>query len=459
MVTLQFCGGAGSVTGANYIVSNGKRKFLVECGMVQGTEEMEAKNREKFPYDPSEMDFLIITHAHTDHMGRVPKLVKDGFKKPIYSTYPTRDFSKISLEDNYFVMNSDPRQFPIYELEHVHQALKLWKGFEYGEVIELYDDVSIRFRDAGHIMGSSIVEVWIRDHEEGKKKKIVFSGDMGNVPSVLLRPYDYVEDADIVLVESAYGDRIHENNHKRKEIIRQAIKDTIERKAVCLMPVFSIERTQDILYELNDIIETHTDDEKKLGKVGKIDVYLDSPLAIDATEIHAKYPHYYNKEANKLSKQDNLFDFPFLHFCENREQSMAINHSPQPKLIMAGSGMSTGGRILFHEERYLSDPNNLMVFVGYQAAHTLGRKIQDGEEYVWIRGKKIRNAIETRTVDGYSAHADQNMLVDWIRGFKKVGRVFVVQGEQSASEALAERIKEEMQIEARVPEELEEIKI
>jgi metallo-beta-lactamase family protein len=459
MVTIQFCGGAGSVTGANYIVSNGKRKFLVECGMVQGTDEMEAKNREPFPYDPSKMDCLIITHAHTDHMGRVPKLIKDGFKGKIYSTYPTRDFSKISLEDNYFIMHTDQRQFPIYELEHVHQAMKQWEGKEYGDVIELYDDVSIRFRDAGHIMGSSIVEVWIRDHEEKKKKKIVFSGDMGNIPSVLLRQYEYVEDADVVLVESAYGDRIHANNHNRKAVIRQAIKDTIDRKAVCLMPVFSIERTQDILFELNDIIETHTVGEKILGRVGKIDVYLDSPLAIDATEIHSKYPHYYNKEARKLSKEDDLFDFPFLHFCENREQSMAINHAPQPKLIMAGSGMSTGGRILFHEEKYLSDPNNMMIFVGYQAAHTLGRQIQDGEEYVWIRGKKIRNAIETRTVDGYSAHADQNMLVDWIRGFKTLRKVFVVQGEQESSQALAKRITEEVGVDAFVPKELDIITI
>ncbi|MGA1050379.1 MAG: MBL fold metallo-hydrolase RNA specificity domain-containing protein [Minisyncoccia bacterium] len=455
MVSIQFCGGAGSVTGANYVIDNGKVKFVIDCGMIQGNKEADELNYVPFVYDPKSIDFMIATHTHIDHIGRIPKLVKEGFRGEIYSTYPTEEFAEISLRDTVSIMEHDKTQIPLFGSEDVDQAVSQWRGIEYHEIYEMNENISFRFQDAGHILGSAITEIWVLDPETGKRIKLVFSGDLGNVPSVLLRKYDYISEADYIIVESCYGDRIHQKLAERKEILKQAIKDTIERKSVLLMPTFSIERTQDILYELNDIIENHSGNDSQRGKVGKIDVYLDSPLAIKATNIHAKYTQYYNQEAKQLSKTDDIFDFPFLTFTESREDSMKVNSQPQPKMIMAGSGMSTGGRVLYHEERYLSNPNNIILFVGYQAPYTLGRKILKGESPVYIHNHPVENKIEVRRIDGYSAHADQEMLLDWISKIKNSKNIFVVQGEQDASQTLADAIKDNLHIQAQVPTENE----
>jgi metallo-beta-lactamase family protein len=451
MVSIQFCGGAGSVTGANYVIDNGKIRFVVDCGLVQGSSEADEINYKSFVYDPKSISFMISTHTHIDHIGRIPKLVKDGFSGEIYSTYPTQEFAEISLRDTVSIMEHDHSQLPLFSEEDVDKTVAQWRGKEYHEIYEIDENISFRFQDAGHILGSAISEIWVLDPETGKRIKLVFSGDLGNVPSVLLRKYDYIEEADYVIVESCYGDRTHQKLAERKEILKQAIKDTIDRKAVLIMPTFSIERTQDILYELNDIVENHSGEGLPQGRVGRIDVYLDSPLAIKATRIHAKYTQYYNQEAKQLAKIDKIFEFPFLTMTENREDSMKINSQPQPKMIMAGSGMSTGGRVLYHEERYLSDPNNIILFVGYQAPRTLGRRIQEGVSPVYIHNHPIDNKIEIRRVEGYSAHADKEMLLDWLSYIKQTKNIFVVQGEQEASESLANAIKETLHIEAEVP--------
>lgn len=455
MVSIQFCGGAGSVTGANYVIDNGKIRFVVDCGLIQGSREADELNYVPFVYNPAEIDFMIATHTHIDHIGRIPKLVKEGFRGAIYSTFPTQEFADISLRDTVSIMEHDRTQLPLYSNLDVDQAVLQWRGVEYNETYEISEQISFRFQDAGHILGSAITEIWVLDSENGKRVKLVFSGDLGNVPSVLLRKYDYIAEADYVIVESCYGDRIHQKLDERKAILKQAIKDTIERKSVLLMPTFSIERTQDILYELNDIIENHSGDGLQRGRVGKIDVYLDSPLAIKATNIHAKYTQYYNQEARQLAKKDKIFDFPFLKFTESREDSMTINTQPQPKMIMAGSGMSTGGRVLYHEERYLSNPKNILLFVGYQAPYTLGRKILEGESPVYIHNHPIENRIEVRRVEGYSAHADQEMLLDWLSHIQKPKNIFVVQGEQDASQTLADAIKDNLHFQAKVPTENE----
>jgi metallo-beta-lactamase family protein len=453
MITIQFCGGAGSVTGANYVIDNGEIRFVVDCGLIQGSSEADELNYRPFVYDPHTISFMIATHTHIDHIGRIPKLVKDGFRGVIYSTFPTQEFASISLYDTVSIMEHDHSQLPLYAVDDVDQAISQWQGREYQEIHQLNDSISFRFQDAGHILGSAITEIWVLDPETKKTIKIVFSGDLGNVPSVLLRKYDYIEEADYVIVESCYGDRIHQKLAERKEILKQAIKDTIDRKGVLIMPTFSIERTQDILYELNDIVENHSGEGLNIGRVGRIDVYLDSPLAIKATRIHSKYTQYYNNEAKQLSKVDKIFEFPFLKMTENREDSMSINNAPNPKMIMAGSGMSTGGRVLYHEERYLSDPNNIILFVGYQAPRTLGRKILEGESPVYIHHHPVENRIEVRKVDGYSAHADQEMLLDWLSHIKNSKNIFVVQGEQEASEALASVIQTNLKVQAEVPEE------
>lgn len=455
MVSIQFCGGAGSVTGANYVIDNGKIRFVVDCGLIQGGREADELNYVPFVYNPAEIDFMIATHTHIDHIGRIPKLTKEGFRGEIYSTFPTQEFAEISLRDTVSIMEHDRTQLPLYSDVDVDQAVAQWRGREYNEIYEINENISFRFQDAGHILGSAITEIWVLDPENGKRIKLVFSGDLGNVPSVLLRKYEYITEADYVIVESCYGDRIHQKLDERKAILKQAIKDTIERKSVLIMPTFSIERTQDILYELNDIIENHSGNGLQRGKVGKIDVYLDSPLAIKATNIHAKYTQYYNQEARQLAKKDKIFDFPFLTLTENREDSMTINSQPQPKMIMAGSGMSTGGRVLYHEERYLSNPKNIILFVGYQAPYTLGRKILEGESPVYIHNHPVENKIEVRRVEGYSAHADQEMLLDWLSHIKNSKNIFVVQGEQEASQTLADAIKDNLNTQAQVPTENE----
>ncbi len=451
MIKIHFCGGAEFVTGANYLVDTGTIKFIVECGMIQGSSEADDLNYESFPYDPSEVSFMIATHTHIDHIGRIPKLVKDGFNGEIYSTHPTKDFANISMQDTVSIMEHDYDKKPLYSREDVSKAISKWRGREYGEIYEIGKEVSFRFRDAGHILGSAIVEMWVLDNDTGKRIKIVFSGDLGNHPSVLLKKYEFIKEADYVLIESAYGDRTHEQVDIRKDIVRQAVKDVIERKSVLLVPTFSIERTQDILYELNDIIENHIDKYNKIDKSEQFDVYLDSPLGIKATKIYKKYTQYYNAEARNLAKVDQIFDFPYLNLCESREDSMAINHSPNPKMIMAGSGMSTGGRILYHEKQYLSNPKNIMLFVGYQGPNTLGRQILDGKEKVYIRGDYVENKIEVRKVDGYSGHADQTMLLEWMSSIKSVKKVFVVQGESESANYLAHKIKTYLDIEAIVP--------
>lgn len=459
MITIQFCGGAKSVTGGNYLIDNGEEKFLVECGLIQGQQEADVLNYQEFPYDPSEISFLIATHAHIDHIGRIPKLVKDGFRSPIYSTPPTKDFAQELLMDTVSIMKHDQDGDILFNEDDVQQSLRYWKKKDYYQIHEVSDSVSFRFQDAGHILGSTVTEVWVRDPEKGEWTKLAFSGDLGNKPSVLLRDYDYISSADYVLVEAAYGDRFHEETEQRKDILRQAVKDTIDRQSTLLVPTFSVERTQDILYELNDIVENHSGEGKILGRVGKIDVYLDSPLAITSTEIHGRYPQYYNQEAKKLAEVDDVFDFPFFRMTADKQESMEINNAPNPKMIMAGSGMSTGGRILHHERRYLDDPQNILLFVGYQAPHTLGRRILDGESPVTIHGREITNNIEVRHVDGYSAHADQNMLIDWVSHIDSPQTVFVVQGEEEASQTLATRITQDLGYVSHVPYDNEVIRL
>jgi metallo-beta-lactamase family protein len=443
MITLQFCGGARSVTGGNYLVDNGRVKFLLECGMAQGSQEAEQSNYEPFAYEPSVIDFLIVTHAHIDHMGRVPKLVKDGFDAPIYSTPPTKDISRIALEDSVSVMKNEKTETPLlFDMEDVNASFDLWETVPYDEVVDINEDVSFRLRDAGHILGSSIVEVWVTDHDEERKKKIVLSGDMGNIPSVLLNQYAYIEQADYVLVESVYGDRIHEDNSERSLILKKALKDTIERQSTLLIPTFAIERTQDLIYEMNDLVTNNDGSGKRLGRVGEVDVYLDSPMGIEVTKVFRKYTQYLNESARKHAKNDEIFQFPFFTMTSSTEESMEINTAPNPKVIMAGAGMSTGGRILYHEERYLENPDNIILFVGHQVAGTTGYAIKEGDTPIYIHGSPVENNIEKRVIDGYSGHADQAMLLNWLAEFQtNPEKVFIVQGDKAASEALAHKAR------------------
>ncbi len=443
---LHFYGGARSVTGANYLLEDKDIKILVDCGLVQGVRHAEEKNYEDFPYNPKDIDYLLLTHAHIDHTGRIPKLYKDGFRGKIITTKATKDLAYYILSDSQKILEKEAkryRQEPLYSKKDVEDSLKLAEGVEYGEKINLGKGVACRFRDAGHILGSAIIEVWFKNGKSSKK--IVFSGDLGNPPVPLLKPTEFIDKADYVVIESAYGDRLHETKEQRKDLLENAIEDTVNRNGVLMIPSFAMERTQEMLYELNALVEN--------GRVPKAPVFIDSPLAINLLGVYKKYPNYYNKKAIYLIKSgDNLFKFPGLTFTKTVEESKRINEISPPKIIIAGSGMSTGGRILYHELRYLPDPNSAILFVGFQVAGTLGRRILDGEKSVKIFGEDVPVRAEIRSIPGYSAHADQKMLADWINKIKRpIKHVFVVQGEESAELALVQIIEDHLGVEASAP--------
>ena len=431
---LHFYGGARWVTGVNYLLETKQAKILIDCGLFQGGRDARKMNRQKFPYQPSQIEAVLITHSHIDHIGRLPRLVKEGFRGKILATRPTKDFTQAMLFDAEKIGES------IYSKSDVEKTLELFQGIDYGKKIKLNEEISFCFREAGHILGSAIIEIWA----EGQK--IVFSGDLGNPPVPLLRPTEFIQEADYVVVESTYGDRLHETKEQRKDLLEDVIEDTVTQGGTLLIPSFALERTQEVLYELNELIENH--------RIPRIPIFVDSPLAIKLTKIYQKYPDYFNQKAVYLIKSgDDLFKFPGLKMTQTVEESKKIKQVNPPKIIIAGSGMSTGGRILHHHKQYLADPKNTLLIICYQVPGTLGRKILSGVKTVKIFGQEIPNKIQVRAIGGYSAHADQEMLCLWVKPMKDtLKKVFVVQGEEKSALALVQHIKDHLGLPAEAPE-------
>lgn len=447
MAKLSFFGGAGIVTGANYLVETSGIKFLVDCGMVQGEHNTDQLNATDFAYYPPDIDFVLITHAHLDHVGRLTKLISDGFSGKIYATAPTKELSRITMLDAVKIAREEAKYYPkriLFTTEDVERVMPMFSDVEYGKTVKPAENISITFYDAGHILGSSIIEVAIE--EGGQTKRIVFSGDMGNCPTPLLNNYEFIKQADIVLVESAYGNRTHEPRDKRHQLLQEVIEGVIKEKGVLLIPSFALERTQELLFELNELVEGK--------KIPRIPVFIDGPLSIEATAIYKKYQNFFNAEARQtIAGGDDIFKFPGLVLTKTPEESKDINDVAPPKIIIAGSGMSQGGRILHHELRYLPNPNNTILFITYQVRGTRGRRILDGESAVHIFGQEVPIKIKVKKIGGYSAHADQPALLKWIGGFdRSVKKVFVVQGEPEAAGELAGLIKTNFNIDAKVPE-------
>ncbi len=449
---LKFYGGTKSVTGANYFLEEDDIKILVECGLIQGSKFTEYQNYDDFAYDPREIKYLFITHSHMDHVGRVPKLIKEGFKGKIFLTKPSKDLLERAYPDSLRIMRDDARQEgfdPLYDENDIRKTLELMEGVNYYEPISLEGGLKVTFHDAGHILGSSIIEM------EWKGKKIVFSGDLGNPPVPLLKPTDFITEADYVFVESAYGSRIHEARDERKQILEGVIEQTINQGGVLMIPSFAMERTQEMLYELNDLVENK--------KIPVIPIFMDSPLAIKLLEVYKKYPDYFNKKATYLIESgDDIFNFPGLKLTLTADESKAINDVKPPKVIMAGSGMSVGGRILHHEKRYLRDSKSTILFIGYQARGSLGRRILEGAREVKIHGEAVPIRCHIKAIGGYSAHADQPTLVEWVKKTAegdKLKKVFVVQGEEESAEILASKITEATGVEAIAPNLLESFEL
>ncbi|TSA44720.1 MBL fold metallo-hydrolase [bacterium] len=442
---LTFCGGAGAVTGSSYMLESGGTKILIDCGLHQGGSFNEDQNFQPFLFKPEEISAVFVTHAHIDHIGRLPQLVKAGFKGIIYSAPPTKDFAEFLLLDSEHLLKEEAekrKKPPLYETADIIKTMGLWQKRKYHEIVKVGDFV-VELYDAGHILGSASILVNV----EGKK--IVFSGDLGNNPSPFINPTQYIKEADYALVESAYGNRVHEFLDKRKEMVEDIIEETVRARGVLMIPAFAMERTQEMIFELNELVEN--------GRIPRIPVFIDSPLAIKLTAVYQKYsadPEYFNPEAIKLIKGgDAIFNFPGLKMTLTTEESKEINNVPAPKVVVAGAGMSNGGRILHHELRYLPDPNSTLLIVGYQAMGSLGLRILEGAKMVRIFGEEVQVNCKVRQVSGYSAHADQPQLLKWVNemhgGLKKV---FVVQGDPEESTALAQKIKDELVILAETPQ-------
>ncbi|MBI4158173.1 MAG: MBL fold metallo-hydrolase [Candidatus Yanofskybacteria bacterium] len=452
---ITFYGGARSVTGANYLLEIGDTKLLVDCGMFQGSKYSEDLNYEKFPYDPAGVDFVFITHSHTDHAGRLPKLYREGFRGKIVATNATLDLIRKALPDNLNLIKQEAEETghePLFSLEDLEGVMGLAQGVNYEENIELDDGLGVKLHDAGHILGSSIVEIQFPNKSQisnlkSQTEKIYFIGDLGNPPTPLLKAPYYPSDANYVVIESAYGSRTHEDKAERKNILQKIIIETIQRGGVLMIPSFAMERTQELLYELNGLFNS--------GKIPIVPVFVDSPLAANLTEVYRKHSDYFNKEAMYIIESgDDIFNFPGLKFTRTAEESKQINDVPSPKIIIAGSGMSTGGRILHHERRYLSDSNSTILFIGYQVKGSLGRRILDEEKEVKIFGEKIIVNCKVEAIGGYSAHADSEGLLKWVKaanGEGKLKKVFIVQGEEESSLALARKIERALEIDTIVP--------
>lgn len=416
--------------------------MLVDCGFFQGCHFCEGRNRQPFPYDPAAIDAVFISHAHVDHTGRLPKLVRDGFRGKIYATPPTRDFTKILLEDSAQILREEAEERGeelLYGLQDVTAALQRFVPVAYHEPFNPVSGMEVMFQDAGHILGSATTVVDV----EGMT--VVFSGDLGNPPTPLLPDPDPPQRASHVLLESVYGGRKHEDRGQRHELLAKAVSDAVRRKGTLLIPVFAVERTQEILAELNEIVE---------GKEFQgIPVFIDSPLAIRATEIYQKYPMYYNQQTQKeIVSGDIPFRFPGIHYCMTREQSKAVNDVSPPKIVLAGSGMFTGGRILHHVLRYVPDERSLVLMVGYQAAGSLGRRLLSKPTSIEVFSEHIPVRAEIRFIGGYSSHADQDELLHWLSALKEPPKkTFVVQGEEASSLALREEIRSRLHFDASVP--------
>ncbi len=441
---LAFYGGAGDVTGANFMFEVGGQTILIDCGILQKKGAFEQNS--KFDYDPAKVDVLIVTHAHADHLGKVPKLVKDGFNGVIYSTPATADLAVPMLADASKIMAQEAKKLgrePLYSSVDIDKALSLWKPIDYYTEFNI-GDVTVKFLDAGHILGSAMVEM--RRGEGDEMKKFVFTGDLGNTPAPLLRDTDKVEGADYMLIESVYGDRDHEGRNERTAKLAEAIARTSKSGGTLLIPAFSMQRTQILLYELNKLIES--------GSVPSIPVYLDSPLGSKVTDIFRKYTNLFNKRVQaEIAAGDDIFEFPKFNETANSKESFSISKHKGAKVIISSSGMSVGGRVLSHEKKFLGDKNNEILFVGYQAVHSLGRKIQDGNKVVYINNEKVRVRAKVNSISGFSAHKDSSHLVEFVSDSKDtLKKVFVAMGEPRSSLFLVQRLREYLGVDAIAPE-------
>ena len=459
---ISFLGAAKTVTGSCYYIETNSCKFIVDCGMFQGSKEDESHNHDTFPFNPAELDFAILTHAHIDHTGRFPKLFVDGFKGRVFTTKATAELCAIMLPDSGHIQESENEWInrkreraglspvkPLYTAQDAIDCTKLFKSVRYDEIVKPNENIKIRFNDAGHILGSSIVELWI--NENGEENKLVFSGDLGNMNMPILRDPTSIDSADYLFIESTYGNRIHMNIENKIDRFIEIITSTIEKGGNIVIPSFAVGRTQEILYELFKQREKYGE---KLTKLLEIPVYVDSPLAVSATKVFRNNLDCFDEEARSyIQNGENPLDFPGLRFTQSSDESKALNEDKASKIIISASGMCDAGRIKHHLKHNLWRNESSVVFVGYQAEGSLGRRLVDGIKKVRIFGEEITVNARIEMIEGFSGHADRDGLLGWMEKFKrKPQKVFVIHGEEPAMSEFAELINTKLEIETIIPD-------
>ena len=464
---ITFLGAAKTVTGSNYLVEAAGKKFLVDCGMYQGAAEDEFDNQAPFDFNVNEIDFMLLTHAHIDHSGRIPKLYNEGYRNPVYAHKATCDLCSLMLPDSGHIQEmeiewknrkrerrGEKALPPMYTAEDAARCLEIFKEVNYGVILEITPEIKVRFNDAGHMLGSSIIEVWVE--EDGKITKTVFSGDIGNNDIPLLNEPTMISETDYLVMESTYGNRLHIRNDEKAEMFLKIVAETLSIGGNVVIPSFAVGRTQEILYELNKIKENTEDEEfiREYKTLMKTPVYVDSPLAISATEVFRENMDLFDDETKaEIEKGDNPLEFPGLHFTTTADESRALNENIIPSIIISASGMCDVGRIKHHLKHNLWNPNSTILFVGYQAPGTLGYSIVNGAKTVKIFGEEIAVNARIEYIEGYSGHADQEWLMNFIYSFiTKPKHIFLVHGEEESQDVLEKKIIDETGISVTTPE-------
>ena len=451
---IQFCGASDGVTGSCHLIRTEKHQILLDCGQFQGGKVEEQKNFEEFPFDPTEIDCMILSHAHIDHCGRIPLLVKRGFKGDIYCTDATADLLEVMLKDSGYIHEKEaewknkknqragrPLVEPLYTFNDAMDSLKHVKPVLYDQLIEINEDMKIVFNDAGHILGSAITEIWVSEGEE--VSKIVFTGDLGVMERPILRNPVKIKKADYVIMETTYGNRLHPSNSLNVKELMDIIRKTAKRGGTTVIPSFAVGRTQELIYELNRVYDSDSEYRKDFEDLM---VYIDSPMATTATEVFKRNAQVFDEETKEfITRGDNPLDFKNLQFTRSSQESMMLNANNKPKVIISASGMCEAGRIRHHLKHNLWDARNSIIFVGYQAEGTLGRMLVEGAKEITLFNEKVECKAEIHNLEGFSGHADRDGLIDWLKGLEKQPKqIFLVHGEMDAKEEFAKTVKEEV---------------